>query len=72
MNEEQEFVRNFGEHLKEIRLKKGFSQEILALDADIPVNQVGRIERAEIKTTLGTIYKLAAALQISPKELLDF
>jgi transcriptional regulator with XRE-family HTH domain len=72
MNEEQEFVRNFGEHLKEIRLQKGFSQEILALDADIPVNQVGRIERAEIKTTLGTIYKLAAALKIPPKELLDF
>ena len=72
MNEEQKFVRNFGKHLKEIRLKKGFSQEMLAIDADIPVNQVGRIERAEIKTTLGTIYKLANALQISPKELLDF
>jgi len=72
MDEEQEFIKKFGIKLKQIRVEKGFSQEMLANDADIPVNQVGRIERAEIKTTLGTIYKLADALQVAPKELLDF
>lgn len=72
MNEEQEFIEKFGINLKRVRMKKELSQEMLAIDADIPVNQVGRIERGEIKTTLGTIYKLAKALQIHPKELLDF
>ena len=41
-------------------------------DANIPINQVGRIERAEINTSLITIYKIAKALDIEIKELFDF
>ena len=42
---------------------------MLANDANIPINQIGRIERAEISTTLVTIYKIAKALEINPKDL---
>nr|WP_237267374.1 helix-turn-helix transcriptional regulator [Tenacibaculum todarodis] len=45
------------------------SQEDLANDADIPINQIGRIERAEINTSLLTILKITNALEIS---FLDF
>jgi hypothetical protein len=45
---------------------------MLANDANIPINQVGRIERAEIYTSINTIYKLAYALNIPVKELFDF
>lgn len=59
-------------NLKLIRIGKGLSQETLAYEADIPINQVGRIERGEINTTISTIYSMAKALKIHPKELLNF
>ncbi len=66
------YIRNFGMNLKLIRIGKGLSQETLAYEADIPINQVGRIERGEINTTISTIYSMAKALKIHPKELLNF
>lgn len=65
-------IKLFGQKLKELRLSKKLSQEDLANDADIPINQIGRIERGEINTTLSTIIALAKALQVHAKDLLDF
>lgn len=45
---------------------------MLANDANIPINQIGRIERAEISTSLTTIYKIANALEIPVSTLFDF
>jgi hypothetical protein len=45
---------------------------MLANDANIPINQIGRIERGEISTSLNTIYKIANALEIDIKELFNF
>ena len=42
---------------------------MLANDANIPINQIGRIERAEISTSLSTIYKIVKALDIDIKDL---
>ncbi len=68
-NEEIQFIQNFGKRLRKIRIEKNLSQENLANDADIPINQVGRIERAEIFTSLKTIYRLSKALNIEIIEL---
>ncbi|WP_310277898.1 helix-turn-helix transcriptional regulator [Flavobacterium piscis] len=38
----------------------------------MPKSQIGRIERAEINTTVRTLVKIANALDVEPKELLDF
>jgi transcriptional regulator with XRE-family HTH domain len=57
-------IQTFGENLKRIRESKNLSQEQLANAADIPINQVGRIERGEINTTLSTIYALSTALEV--------
>lgn len=70
--DEEEFIINFGKLIKKLRIEKKFSQEVLANDADIPINQIGRIERAEIGTSLTTIYKIAKALEIPVKDLFDF
>jgi transcriptional regulator with XRE-family HTH domain len=70
--EECLFVSKFGNHLRALRLAKNLSQEMLANDANIPINQVGRIERGEINTSLNTLFKIAKALDIDPKELFDF
>ena len=40
------------------------SQEELANTAEIPISQVGRIERGEINTTLVTVKALSDALEI--------
>jgi transcriptional regulator with XRE-family HTH domain len=65
-------IRDFGTHLRAIRIKKGLSQEELANDADIPINQVGRIERGEVNPSLSTINSLAKALDVRLYELMKF
>ncbi|MDX6190943.1 helix-turn-helix transcriptional regulator [Flavobacterium sp. Fl-318] len=69
---EETFIINLGIHIRQLREKKGISQEDLANDCDIPRNQIGRIERAEVNTGIRTLIKIANALDIHPKELLDF
>ena len=64
----QRAITAFGDQLKSLRLAKGFSQEQLANRADIPINQVGRIERGEVNTTISTIYALADALNIRVRD----
>jgi transcriptional regulator with XRE-family HTH domain len=61
----------FGKHLKKVRAAKGLSQEELANDADIPINQIGRIERGEINPSLSTLNSIAKAFGISVSKLLD-
>ncbi len=66
------FITNFGVHIRQLREKKNMSQQDLANDCTMSKRQIGRIERGENITTLGTIIKIANALQIEPKELLNF
>jgi transcriptional regulator with XRE-family HTH domain len=66
--DEKKFLRLFGKRLREIRIEKGLSQEDLANDSNIPINQIGRIERAQVNTTLKTIFKIARALDIDVKD----
>lgn len=68
---ENRFIKSVGEKLREKRLSKHISQLMLSYDANIPVNQIGRIERGEINTSIGTLYKICAALGIDFKDLLD-
>lgn len=71
VKDEQIFLEKFGEKLRTVRTLKGFSQFQLAIESDIPKTQVGRIERAEINTTLKTVFKLSKALGIEPNELFN-
>jgi transcriptional regulator with XRE-family HTH domain len=68
----KEYIQAFGQRLFRLRIESGLSQEKLAHKADVPVNQVGRIERGEVNTTISTIYAISEALKISPKDLFDF
>jgi transcriptional regulator with XRE-family HTH domain len=65
-------LKNFGAHLKKMRIQKKLTQETLAFDANIPISQVGRIERGEINPTLSTLYTLSVALHITILQLMDF
>ncbi|KAF2518122.1 helix-turn-helix transcriptional regulator [Flavobacterium salilacus subsp. salilacus] len=70
--ENTEILRLLGDKLKKLREEKGLSQATLSYDANIPRNQVGRIERGEISTSISNLYKLAKALNIQVKDLIDF
>lgn len=66
------FLINLGIHIRQIRERKNLSQQNLADICDLPKTTIGRIERAEMNTTIKTLVKVANALEIEPKELLNF
>ena len=68
--EEIEILKSIGEKIRQKRIELNLSQETLSYDANIPRNQIGRIERGEINTTIITLHKICKALQINIKELL--
>jgi transcriptional regulator with XRE-family HTH domain len=67
---EKLFIKAVGEKLREKRLSKNLSQALLSYDANVPKNQIGRIERGEINTTIGSIFKICKAMDINVSELL--
>ncbi len=69
---EETFIINLGIHIRQLRERKNLSQQDLANDCNIPKSQIARIERAKINTTVRTLIKIANALEIEPKELLNF
>lgn len=58
--------------IKELRTRKGLSQEALAEASGISHRTVQRIENGESKPTGDTLIRLAAALDIAPEELVDW
>lgn len=66
------FLKKFGRNLKKMRLEKGLSQEDLSYEGDLDISQIGRIERGEVNTSLCVIQRIAKALKVHPRELMDF
>jgi len=65
--------RKFGRRLYKLRIKKGWTQERLAEEADIAVRHVQRLEgKNPSPVKIDTIEKLAKAFKISCSRLLDF
>ncbi len=69
---DKEYLKAFGNNLRRIRKRLGFSQERLAYEAEIELRQIGRIERGEINTGILSVKIIAEILQIDKKELFDF
>ena len=61
----------FGEHLRELRVSAGLSQEALAEKAKLHRNYVGHLERGEKTASLDVLLRLAAAFGLSLPELLE-
>lgn len=60
-----------GIKIRLLRTKAKFSQEKLAELADVNKNTVGLIERGEMSPSIETLEKIAQALNIELKELVD-
>ena len=65
-----EFTKTFGLRLKELRVKRGYSQEQLADSAGLHRTHISLIERDRRSIRLDTLESLARALQVEPSELL--
>ena len=63
-----EIATAFGKVLRKLRLKAGLTQEQLGLDADIRRTYVSLIELGQNQPTITTLFKLSAALNISPSK----
>jgi transcriptional regulator with XRE-family HTH domain len=59
----------FGQRLRELRKKAGFSQEQFAQRCELDRTYVGGIERGERNVSLRNIEVLARALSVSVSEL---
>jgi transcriptional regulator with XRE-family HTH domain len=68
---ETQFLEELGIHIRQLREKSSLSQQQLANYCNLSKVQLGRIERAEINTTVKTLVKIANALEIEPKDLLN-
>jgi transcriptional regulator with XRE-family HTH domain len=71
-NRNEEYLLAFGKHFKELRLKKGISQENLALEADVDYQIIYRIEKGINNPTISTLYALSKPLGIHPQDFLNF
>ncbi len=61
-----------GRRIKELRRKRGLTQERLAERANLDVKYVGNIERGKENPTVATLERLAGALSVKMDQLLSF
>ena len=66
------FVKKLGRRIIILRHEKDLSQEQLANLSDIPVAQIGRIERGKINCTICSLRAISIGLNINLSELLNF
>ncbi len=65
----EEFIRQFGEKVRQMRENRGITQQELALRTGMSRNQVSRIERGEINTSISVVFELAKGLECEVGEL---
>lgn len=67
-----ELIKALGRRVIELRQLKDWSQERLANESDLSINQIGRIERGEINTSVSAIYAISKALKTPLPEMFAF
>lgn len=65
-------IQAFGQHLRQLREARGWSQQALADAADITKKTVYRVETAQTAPTLDILVCLAEGLEIPLPELVAF
>lgn len=61
----------FGQVLRELRLKRGWSQETLAFEAGVDRNYISLIELGRNSPSLKMIFKLCGALGITVRDCMS-
>jgi len=61
-----------GRRIRDLRKKRGLTQERLAEAASVDVKYLGNIERGRENPTIGTLEKLATTLSVKMQQMFDF
>jgi len=71
--EKVELLRIVGSNIKRVRESKGLTQVDLVgkIEGEIDTTNISRIESGRTNPTVFTLYRIAVALEVSIKELLD-
>lgn len=69
---EKELIEKFGKRVRQLRKMAVYTQGEFAEACKIPREQIGRIERGEINTSIGNLFTISKILGISPTKMLDF
>jgi transcriptional regulator with XRE-family HTH domain len=64
--------KNLAKKVKELRKRKGFSQEELTENSGLSLRTIQRIENGETEPTGETLKRISNALNVSPEELIDW
>jgi len=64
-----EVIKAFGQRVRDLRTSQDLSQEQLANLADVPLSQIGRIERGEVNVTISSIHALSVAFKCDLADL---
>lgn len=67
--EEQDILLNFGNHLRKLRIEKGFSQEKFADLTQLDRTYVSGLERGKRNPSYLILLKIAKSLNISIKDM---
>ena len=62
-------IFNYGERLRELRRERGFTQEEVALRADITTSYYGQIERGTANPSVALLEKICAVMGISISDI---
>lgn len=68
---DKKFLKKLGNHIKKLRTEKGLTQLDLAIKLNNYAEQIGRIERGELNSSICTLKKIAEGLDISLAELVN-
>jgi transcriptional regulator with XRE-family HTH domain len=68
----KESLLKFGDTLRKYRVNQSISQKQLAFETGLTREFINRIENGRVNISLTNILEIAKALQIPPKNLLDF
>jgi len=65
----EELQRRLGKRLRELRLKRGWTQDVFADKSGFHRAQVGAFERGEMNATLASLLLLAESLNVKVVDL---
>ena len=65
----EELQRRLGRRLRELRLKRGWTQDVFADKSGFHRAQVGAFERGEMNVTLASLLLLAQSLKVKIADL---
>lgn len=61
----------FGEILRELRTKKGFTQQQLADYSGLDRSYISELENGKLQPSLETFFRLSYELKVKPKDFID-